>query len=69
MKISFALQLNPPAGMAPGAQTLPLNLEALNVQQQLQPQVSSTRGLQFTDGKHFLSDGSLKGKEEFYQGS
>ncbi|XP_024434696.2 amelotin [Desmodus rotundus] len=31
--------LNPPAGMAPGAQTLPLNLEALNVQQQLQPQM------------------------------
>lgn len=42
MKILFVLQLNPAAGMAPTAQTLPLTLGALNVQQQLQPQVSST---------------------------
>lgn len=41
MKIFFALQLNPAAGMAPAAQTLPLTLGGLNVQQQLQPQVSS----------------------------
>ncbi|XP_054445670.1 amelotin isoform X2 [Pteronotus mesoamericanus] len=31
--------LNPPSGMAPAAQTLPLTLGALNVQQQLQPQM------------------------------
>ncbi|XP_023386617.1 amelotin [Pteropus medius] len=31
--------LNPAAGMAPAAQTLPLTLGALNVQQQLQPQM------------------------------
>ncbi|XP_037004509.2 amelotin [Artibeus jamaicensis] len=31
--------LNPPAGVAPAAQTLPLALGALNVQQQLQPQM------------------------------
>ncbi|XP_021557955.1 amelotin [Neomonachus schauinslandi] len=31
--------LNPAAGMAPGTQTLPLNLGGLNTQQQLQPQM------------------------------
>nr|XP_051675284.1 amelotin [Oryctolagus cuniculus] len=31
--------LNPAAGMAPGAQTLPLTLEKLDGQQQLQPQI------------------------------
>lgn len=64
MTTFFALQLNPhPAGMAPAAHTLPLALGGLNVQQQLQPQVSSTMGFQLKIGERFLLDGSLTGRK------
>lgn len=63
MTTFFALQLNPPpARMAPAAHTLPLTLGGLNVQQQLQPQVSSKMKLQLKIGKRLLLGGSLQGR-------
>ncbi|XP_020956200.1 amelotin [Sus scrofa] len=59
--------LNPAIGMVPSSQTLPLTLGALNVQQQLQPQVSSrTYSMIPVIVAHLGAQGAILSSEELF---